>query len=292
MAAAATMPPVPEEISEKHIISRGSREWLAGPGELPGPARRLLSWAGLSELTAPYEIVRRAPGFGHVLGCIEGEGEVWLGGEWRTVRAGIVFVNPPGSAESLRTRSGRPWKICWVHAEPAFFAAKGAGAALVTRPFLAERDARSLWHALEGLRLSLQADEKDELAETWAELVLAHARRLVTRAGGERRLARLWEEVAKAPAESWEIEKLGALAGMSREQLRRVALREIGRTPMEQVTWLRMRRAADLLRITNETLEVIAEAVGYGNAFVFSNAFTRVMGVRPGAYRAAAARAD
>jgi transcriptional regulator GlxA family with amidase domain len=49
-----------------------------------------------------------------------------------------------------------------------------------------------------------------------------------------------------------------------------------------------MRRAADLLRLTNETLESIAEAVGYGNAFVFSNAFTRVMGLRPGAYRAAA----
>ena len=193
MAAAATMPAVPEEISEKHIIGRGSREWLAGPGDLPRPAARQLSWAGLSELTAPYEIVRRAPLFGHVLGCVEGEGEVWLGGEWRTVRAGIVFVNPPGSPESLRTRSERPWKICWVHAEPEFFAEKGTGvgasavATAVAKPFLAERDARPLWHALEGLRLTLQSDAKDELAETWAELVLAQARRLVMRAGGERR---------------------------------------------------------------------------------------------------------
>jgi len=287
MPALATMSGGPEEISERHIIGRGSREWMVAPGEVPALAARDVEWGGLSELEAPYEIARPAPAFGHLLGCVEGEGEIWCEGAWRTARAGIVFVNPPGRAEALRAVRGKPWKICWVHAGAAFFAGE-AGA--LGRAYLAERDPRPLWHALEGLRLCVQAEGRDELSGAWAELVAAHARRLLARGGGARRLARVWEEVAKAPAESWTVARLGALAGMSREHLRREAIRETGRAPMEQVAYLRMRRAADLLRLTNETLEVIAEAVGYGNAFVFSNAFLRATGLRPGAYRAAAAR--
>lgn len=288
MPASAAMPASPEEMSERHIVGKRSREWLLGPGEVPALAKRHVEWVGLSELEAPYEIVRHMPAFGHVLGCVEGEGEIWHGDGWRTARAGIVFVNPPGRSEALRVTAGKRWKICWAHIGEAFFAGEGGvrGAA-----YFVERDVRPFWHALEGLRLCLQSgDAGDELVEPWSDLVAAHARRLIARGGVVRRLTRVWEEVAKAPASPWTVERLGTLAGMSREHLRRESLREIGRTPMEQVTWLRMRRAADLLRLTNETLESIAEATGYGNAFVFSNAFKRVMGVRPGAYRAAARR--
>lgn len=291
MRAALAMCAAPEKIFERHIVGRRSREWMIGPAAAPSLAARRIEWGGLSELIAPYEIMRPEPSFGHVLGCVSGEGEIRLAGEWRTVRAGIVFVNPPGCAEALRVARGRRWKICWVHVAAEFFAGEvGAGA----EPFLVERDARPLWHALEGLRLCVQATEtdgtRDELAETWGELVAAHARRLVARGRPERRLTRVWEEVAKAPARDWTVARLCALAGMSREHLRREALRETGRTPMAQVAHLRMRRAADLLALTNETLEVIAEAVGYGSAFVFSNAFKRVTGLRPGAHRAAARR--
>ena len=288
MAPPAAMPALPEEISEKHIIGRESREWLVGPGEVAGLDARRVEWAGVSDLAAPYEVVRHAPAFGHVLGCIGGEGEVWVGGGWQRVVAGMVFVNPPGAAEALRACPGERWQICWVHTRPGFFAAAAGGP---KTPFLAELDARPLWHALEGLRLCLEAEAKDALAESWCELVFAHAHRLGVRRGGAQRLGRVWEEVTKAPAEPWDVARLSALAGMSREQLRRMAVAESGRTPMEQVTYLRMRRAASLLRLTNQTLDAVAEAVGYGNAFVFSNAFLRVAGLRPGAYRAAATAA-
>lgn len=280
------MPWSPKEISEKHIIGKRSREWVIGPAETKALAAKRIEWAGLSDLAPPYEIVRHETAFGHVLGCVEGEGEVWADGDWRRVGPGMVFANPPARPEALRARRGRHWRICWVHTRPEFFAAEGGAA---TEPFLAELDARPLWHALEGLRVCAQADPRDPLAEPWCELVFAHARRLATRTGGVSRLARIWEEVVKTPGGEWGVERLCALAGMSREHLRRVAVKETGRTPMEQVAYLRMRRAAALLRMTGETLEAVADAVGYRNAFVFSNAFKRVMGQRPGAYRAAAA---
>jgi AraC-like DNA-binding protein len=286
MTYAAAMSGLPEEISEKHVIGKRGREWLVGPGEAPALEARRIDWAGLSDVTQPYAIARRAPAFGHVVGCVGGVGEVWLGGAWRRVGAGMVFLNPPGWPQALRAAPGRRWRICWVHTRADFFAA-GSGA--VIEPELAEADPRPLWNALDGLRLCLQANPGDVLAEAWGELVFAHAHRLATGAGGPQRLARLWEEVARAPGEPWDVERLCARAGMSREHLRRVALKEAGRTPMEQVAYLRMRRAAGLLRMTHETLEAVAEAVGYGNAFVFSNAFKRVMGLRPGVYRAGGA---
>jgi AraC-like DNA-binding protein len=275
------------KISEKHIIGRNSHEWLASAGELPALAAKGIEWLGLSDLARPYEIVRHAPSFGHVLGCVGGEGEVWADGEWRRMRPGMIFVNPPHYAEALRAVAGRRWRICWVHTKAGFFA-PGSGAA--TEPFLEAGDARPLRHALEGLKLCVEGDAASSLTETWCEIVFAHARTLAARAGGAARLGRLWEQVSDAPAEDWDIDRLGELAAMSREHLRRLSLKETGRTPMEQVTYLRMRRAAGLLRFTRQTLDLVAEAVGYRNEFVFSNAFKRVMGVRPGAYRAGRGR--
>jgi len=61
--------------------------------------------------------------------------------------------------------------------------------------------------------------------------------------------------------------------------------RQLGRSPMHQVTYLRMRRAAELLANTSHTIEAIAQEVGYHNPFVFSNAFTKWIGWRPSEYR-------
>jgi AraC-like DNA-binding protein len=54
---------------------------------------------------------------------------------------------------------------------------------------------------------------------------------------------------------------------------------------MHQVTYLRMRHAAELLATTEKTIEAIAFEVGYRNPFVFSNAFTKWIGWRPSEYR-------
>lgn len=59
----------------------------------------------------------------------------------------------------------------------------------------------------------------------------------------------------------------------------------MGRSPMRQVAHLRMQHAAQLLRTTDATIESIADAVGYANPYVFSNAFTKWTGSRPSAFR-------
>jgi len=77
------------------------------------------------------------------------------------------------------------------------------------------------------------------------------------------------------------LERLARLAHMSTEHLRRLCRRQLGRSPMHQVIFLRMRRAAELLATTDEKVETIAAAVGYQNPFAFSNTFKKWTGWRP-----------
>jgi YesN/AraC family two-component response regulator len=54
---------------------------------------------------------------------------------------------------------------------------------------------------------------------------------------------------------------------------------------MHHVTWLRMRKAAELLSTTNLKIETISHEVGYQNPFVFSNTFKKWIGWRPSEHR-------
>jgi AraC family transcriptional regulator len=83
---------------------------------------------------------------------------------------------------------------------------------------------------------------------------------------------------------------LAALAELLRltpVQLTRRYKAAFGLTPSEHVTALRMRQACSLLTGSTRSLDFIAEACGYENAFYFSRIFTKRMGTSPSAYRRA-----
>jgi AraC-like DNA-binding protein len=55
---------------------------------------------------------------------------------------------------------------------------------------------------------------------------------------------------------------------------------------MQQLTFLRMQKASQLLLETDEKIETIARMTGYKNAFHFSNVFVEWVGIRPSDFRA------
>jgi len=55
---------------------------------------------------------------------------------------------------------------------------------------------------------------------------------------------------------------------------------------MQHVTHVRVQRAAELLQKTDDKLALIAAAVGYRDAFVFSKLFKKWIGCAPSVYRA------
>jgi AraC-like DNA-binding protein len=72
---------------------------------------------------------------------------------------------------------------------------------------------------------------------------------------------------------------------VSRANLARRFTALVGRPPMTYLREKRLALAADLLREPDATLAVVADRVGFANAFAFSAAFKREHGISPSEYR-------
>ncbi|MEJ1932622.1 AraC family transcriptional regulator [Nostoc sp. NIES-2111] len=88
------------------------------------------------------------------------------------------------------------------------------------------------------------------------------------------------------PAEDWSGPRLAALAGCSRSQLHRLCVNAFGRSPASQVWRVRMQEAEYWLGYTGLPLKLIADRLGYADAYQFSRAFKRWSGLAPAFYRA------
>jgi AraC-like DNA-binding protein len=87
------------------------------------------------------------------------------------------------------------------------------------------------------------------------------------------------------PGEPWSLVTLARAVGVSRAALARRFRDRVGESPMAYLTGWRMALAADRLRQSTDTVARIAGEVGYPSPFSFSNAFKRVYGRSPSAYR-------
>ncbi|MDF2922884.1 MAG: AraC family transcriptional regulator [Paenibacillaceae bacterium] len=96
--------------------------------------------------------------------------------------------------------------------------------------------------------------------------------------------ARLIEEHAFS---SLSLSSVAEGLGITPVQLTRKYKAAYGITPSEHVTALRIRKACSLLSGTTHSLEWIAEACGYENAFYFSRIFAKRMKLSPSSYRKA-----
>ena len=148
------------------------------------------------------------------------------------------------------------------------------------QPFLAQSDTRLLQSALTGLCQEASGVADPALLEDWARLVHIYAMRTIQRPPDPRRLRALWETAGASLARPWSLDDLAKAAGMGAEQLRRVCLRETGRSPMQHLTSLRITRATALLA-TGRSVKEVAPAVGYQNEFAFSSTYSRWTGRSP-----------
>lgn len=86
-------------------------------------------------------------------------------------------------------------------------------------------------------------------------------------------------------AHAWTLETLARRAGLSRTALAERFRDAMGDTPLNHLRTLRMQRAMKLLVDSDQSLEAVATAVGYQDAFSFSKVFKRTVGVSPKAFR-------
>jgi AraC-like DNA-binding protein len=87
-------------------------------------------------------------------------------------------------------------------------------------------------------------------------------------------------------AEALDLDRLAAVAGVSKYHFARSFEAAYGEPPMRYLTRRRIERAQDLLRSANLTITEICMIVGYASLGSFSARFTELVGESPSAYRA------
>ncbi|MCZ8208417.1 MAG: helix-turn-helix transcriptional regulator, partial [Aquidulcibacter sp.] len=80
-------------------------------------------------------------------------------------------------------------------------------------------------------------------------------------------------------------EELAKHAGLSRTLLAERFRRTMGDTPLSYLRSLRVQKAMTLLSEADHTLEHVARAVGYSDAFSFSKVFKKIVGQSPRDFR-------
>jgi AraC family transcriptional activator of mtrCDE len=78
---------------------------------------------------------------------------------------------------------------------------------------------------------------------------------------------------------------LAELCHLSEDYFIRVFHASVGQSPLQYIQAQRVRRAAQLLLFSMESIEQIAMATGFGTRAYFSRVFARHLGVGPAAYR-------
>lgn len=272
----------------RRVIGRGTRETILRQTDCPGLTEHGMIEIGQVTAGAFYVLARPPCPCPFVLLCTGGEGRVAVGGRSFEVGAGQALLVPPGPAHELRAENSG-WVFCLFFYDPLRFSSNEVA--------LVRLHCRPIAALVEALVLENHSDADPIVQKRLVELIDLKLRHLANPIARADQLAPVWAEVARRPEAPWDLPSLAGLASVSTEHLRRLSRRETGRTPMEQVTWIRIQHAATLLITTNDIIEEIAARVGYASVRAFRVCFIRIFGRTPKAHRVQghrsfAARAD
>ncbi len=258
------------------------REWLSAAPVCDGLGTHRIAHCGIMHASRPFEIVRTKLSGTFFFACFEGEGLVLIDGEWKTVGAGQACVQPPFIPNALKTRRRKLWKFCWVRYQET---PQTQSIVSLHAPALGDFDAAPLKCAIEGLHAEVQASRSLHVQQKWSDLTHGYVDSFAQPFRGNDRLIDVWKAVEGHLAEDWSLDRLAAIACVSKEHLRRLCYRSLGRSPVQHIAFLRMHYAAELLMTTDHKISQIARMVGYANQFAFSDTFKRWLGCRPSVYR-------
>lgn len=107
----------------------------------------------------------------------------------------------------------------------------------------------------------------------------------ILKAYKEPRIVTVLNAIHNEPQNSWKLNELASIAGMSRAGFSKKFTELTGQTPIGYVTSWRMLLASKLLRLGNKSVKEIAFSVGYQSESIFSTAFKRIYGLSPSVYR-------
>lgn len=278
-------------IIETLVFPVGTRHELI-PLQIPAcqPLREAdVDVCGRTEAPQGYRVERYDPDSHEILYLLDGAGKLSTPDKTVDVHPSQVLLLPSGTLYSYECTTPQ-WRIVWFHV-------MNTGMWLVLEGHQpSAREAAMMRQVDQAVGELLAESVRPEVGSSrlmalYAEEIVLYLGREVAAGDNPRarrmrqRLHELWTFVNANLHEIWNVPAMADRLHMSQAQFHRTCLRYEGCSPMHKVFLLRMQRAEQMLVTYDYPLKLIAEGVGYGTPFAFSNAFKRYKGVSPMHYR-------
>lgn len=274
-----------ESAEECHIPKTCRERFL--PLKEPGAKAlvdRGVTFSGVSELTEPYRVCRTKPPFHLVIFTVRGSGRFETPTLSGLLDPGDLWIVPAQTRQ--RYWAVGDWKILFFHID----ARHPRGVIPYREPLvtpatsMTQLESAMTWLCNEAM---LDYDRSREVAKAYAEITCICLDRELDLAASpgkthaRMRLDALWETVNGSLSHPWPVEAMAKRMHLSPAQFRRVVGQVYRASPSEILQSMRIERAKQLLRRTDDSLEQIAERVGYESPFSLSRAFKRAVGRSP-----------
>jgi AraC-like DNA-binding protein len=263
----------------KRIVGRGTTEWVVRRGDCPAFDAYDLVEVGHIEAGPYYKVAREHWPFVVVVICVGGSGTIRSGEQSWQLEPGQALLLPPDVPQDWES-APTGWSCTILNYRP-----EGVVSHNMRLPRLISIHAQPLEAMITAFRSEYQSDKDPALLRQMLDIIQTKILRLFNPSQNAGRLWPLWSAVLEHPEFSWTIDALSQRAHLSGEHLRRICLNEAKRSPMAQVTWLRLKAAASRLAVGNDVIEEIAHQVGFESERAFRSAFTKGFQCSPSEYR-------
>jgi AraC family transcriptional regulator, arabinose operon regulatory protein len=227
-----------------------------------------------------------------VILCIQWAGWFEVDGSRAAVREGQALVIPKGVPHSYGADAQRPWTIWFLHAAgddvddftEMVCGADGAPAVVDVR------DVHSAAAFIEAAVRSMESDEThaslyEAAGAAWRMFTALCSDRLRGPASSTDRVTLVQDYIRDNLAARTPVGELARLAGLSSSHFSTLFKSSTGIGVVEYRRRLRIARARELLLTTDEPVAIVAQAVGYDDAFYFTREFRAINGASPTEFR-------
>lgn len=217
---------------------------------------------------------------------LEGEGEVYINGEWKRVVPGDFYIISSGIDHIYRSVRSNPWKKLWINYSsdymPSFLRSYG-----IEIGIFHSESVKMYFEELidlpksEGLSEETYFRIADRLHKIVRVAAMLNKESLDDEYGMRRFLSGYVHKKLN-------LDEFAEELHMSKSNAIRVFKKKYGATPYEYLIGLRMETAKILLRDTKLSIREIADKLVFFDEHYFSALFLKKVGVRPGIYRSSA----